>query len=61
MKKVANFTEMMKTGGEMSFEIKNCDFGFHCGKFEMLMRHPRGDTLKAIVHAGVKLEFCGSV
>ena len=25
----------------------------------MLMRHPRGDTLKAVVHAEVELEFCG--
>ena len=52
---------MMKTGGEMSFKIKNRDFGFQCGKFEMLIRHPRGDTLKAVVHAGVELEFYGSI
>lgn len=45
----------------MSFKIKNRDFGFQCGKFEMLMRHPRGDTLKAVVHAEVELEFCGSI
>lgn len=58
---MATFTEMMKTRGEMSFKIKNRDFGFQCGKFEMLMRHPRGDTLKAVVHAEVELEFCGSI
>lgn len=58
---MASSTEMMKTGGEMSFKIKNRDFGFQCGKFEMLIRHPRGDTLKAVVHAGVELEFYGSI
>jgi len=58
---VASSTEMMKTGGKMSFKIKNHDFGLQCGKFEVLIRHPHGDTLKAVVHTGVELEFFGSI
>lgn len=45
----------------MSFKIKNHDFGLQCGKFEVLIRHPHGDTLKAVVHTGVELEFFGSI